>query len=183
MKRTRRLLLLSVALTVLVAVGCATTVPEAEQLKTVASVDLTRYLGSWYEIGRYQHRFEKTLVGAKADYSLRDDGRIQVVNSGLKKDLDGKLTSIKAVAWRPDESKPGRLKVKFFGLFTSDYLVFALDEQNYQWALVGNDNREFLWFLSRTPTVSDELLNTMKKLASEQGYDMEKLFLVPQKER
>lgn len=163
--------------------GCATTVPEAEKLKTVDSLDLNRYLGSWYEVGRYQHSFEKNMVGAKAEYTLRDDGRIQVVNSGLKKNLDGKLTSVKAVAWRPDESAQGRLKVKFFGLFTSDYLVFGLDQETYQWAVVGNDSREFLWFLSRTPTISDELLQTMKGIAIEQGYAMEKLFLVPQKLR
>ncbi len=184
MKKVPKAAVISVILTALVSlVGCATAIPESERLATVDSLDLNRYLGSWYEVARYQHSFEKNLVGAEAEYSLRDDGRIQVVNSGLKKDLDGTLTSVKAVAWRPDESEPGRLKVKFFGLFTSDYLVFGLDEQNYQWALVGNDSREFLWFLSRTPTVSDELLESMKKVAQEQGYDLEKLYLVPQKER
>ncbi|WP_321301364.1 lipocalin family protein [uncultured Sphaerochaeta sp.] len=161
--------------------SCATT-GKYPPLDTVSSLDLDRYLGSWYEIARYQHRFEKNLVGAKADYSLRDDGRIQVVNSGIKGELEGKITSVKAVAWRPDEGVPGRLKVRFFGLFTSDYLVFGLDE-DYQWALVGSDDRDFLWFLSRTPEVSDATLDAMKAIAVEQGYDMEKLFLVPQKER
>jgi apolipoprotein D and lipocalin family protein len=74
------------------------------------------------------------------------------------------------------------LKVRFFGLFPSDYLVFGLDEE-YQWALVGSDDRDFLWFLSRTPEVSDDTLDTMKAIAVAQGYDMEQLFLVPQKER
>ncbi len=107
-----------------------------------------------------------------------------MVNSGIKGDLEGKPTSVKAIAWRPDEDVPGRLKVRFFGLFTSDYLVFGLDEEEYQWALVGSDDRDLLWFLSRTPPeVSDATLATMKAIALEQGYDMEQLFLVPQKER
>lgn len=182
MQRTRWYLLLFFVLAIAVAAaGCATQASDQKPLETVDSLDLNRYLGSWYEVGRYQHSFEKNLVGAKAEYSLRDDGRIQVVNSGLQRDLEGKPTSVKAVAWRPDDSQGGRLKVKFFGLFTSDYLVFGLDQENYKWAVVGNDSREFLWFLSRTPTVSDELLQTMKDIAVRQGYDLEKLFLVPQK--
>ena len=122
-------------------------------------------------------------MGATAEYSLRDDGQIQVLNSGFRNTLDGKYTSVKAVAWRPDDSIPGALKVKFFGLFTSDYLVFGLDEVDYQWALVGNNSRDFIWFLSRTPEVSPELLDHMRDIAVEQGYDLSELFLVPQKSR
>ncbi|WP_332447530.1 lipocalin family protein [Sphaerochaeta sp.] len=183
MRKTQIVLMTGLLAGLLALSGCATKADSLPPLKTVDSLDLNRYLGSWYEIARYQHQFEKTLVGAKADYSLRDDGRIQVVNSGLKTTLDGKFISVKAVAWRPDEAVPGALKVKFFNLFTSDYLVFGLDEENYQWALVGNNNRKYLWFLSRTPTVSDELLAKMKAIAVQQGYDLEKLFMVPQKER
>lgn len=152
-------------------------------MQTVKSLDLDRYLGSWYEIGRYQHGFEKNLVGVKADYTRRKDGRIHVVNSGLKKSLDGKRTQVKAVAWRPDDAKEGRLKVKFFSLFTSDYLVIGLDEEHYQWAVVGNDERQYLWFLSRSPTVEAVVLDRMKAIAHEKGYDLAPLFLVPQKER
>jgi lipocalin len=152
-------------------------------MQTVKCLDLDRYLGSWYELARYPHGFEKNLVGVKADYSLRQDGRISVVNSGLKKGLDGKLTEVKAVAWRPDEAKSGRLKVKFFSLFTSDYLVIGLDEENYQWAVVGDDDRQSLWFLCRTPSVDTAVLDRMKAIAHERGYDLGPLFLVPQKER
>ncbi|MGH0052781.1 MAG: lipocalin family protein [Sphaerochaetaceae bacterium] len=182
MKRKNLFSLAGVAVMLLVLSSCTTTT-QYPPLDTVESLDLERYLGSWYEIGRYQHRFEKNLVGVKADYSLREDGRIQVVNSGIKGDLEGKLSSVKAIAWRPEDAEPGRLKVRFFGLFTSDYLVFGLDEENYQWALVGSDDRDFLWFLSRTPEVSEEVLTKMKAIANEQGYDLDQLFLVPQKER
>lgn len=154
-----------------------------EPLVLVPRLDIERYLGRWYEIARYQHSFEKTLVGATAEYSLRSDGKIQVLNSGFKNSLDGKYTSVKAVAWRPDDSVPGALKVKFFGLFTSDYLVFGLDDEQYQWALVGNNSRKFLWFLSRTPEVSADILEKMKEIAASQGYDLSKLYIVPQKAR
>jgi apolipoprotein D and lipocalin family protein len=152
-------------------------------LELVPQLDPGRYAGKWYEIARFQEGFEKGLVGVKAEYTIRADGKIDVLNSGLKKDLDGKLSSIKALAWRPDSSRQGALKVRFFGLFAADYLVFGLDDKDYQWALVGNDSRKFLWFLSRTPTVTPEVFETMKGIAEGQGYDLSKLYLVPQKER
>lgn len=169
-------------LSIISLTGCATRVFADDPLDTVESLDLERYLGQWYEIARYQKGFEKNIVGATAEYSLRKDGRVQVVNSGFKKTLDGSYTSVKAVAWRPDEAKPGALKVKFFGLFTSDYLVFGLDEA-YQWALVGNNERDSLWFLSRTHEVSEETMEEMKTIAAREGYDLSQLYIVPQKLR
>jgi apolipoprotein D and lipocalin family protein len=163
--------------------GCASVPAGMQPLDTVDQVDVSSYLGRWYEIARFQHSFEKNVVGATAEYSLRPDGRIQVVNSGFKKTLDGSYSEVKAVAWQPDPAIPGALKVKFFNLFTSDYLIFGLDQENYAWALVGSDNRDFLWFLSRTPTVSAELLEKMKAIAVSQGYDLGGLYLVPQKAR
>lgn len=163
--------------------GCASVPAGMQPLDTVDQVDVQRYLGRWYEIARFQHGFEKGIVGATAEYSLRPDGRIQVVNSGFRKTLDGKYTEVKAVAWVPDSAVPGALKVKFFGLFTSDYLIFGLDRENYSWALVGSNDRYFIWFLSRTPKVSDELLAKMKAIAVAQGYDLSGLYLVPQKAR
>lgn len=174
---------LSIAVLSLVAlIGCATNQFVGNPLETVDTLDLDRYLGRWYEIARYQKGFEKNIVGATAEYTMRDDGRIQVVNSGFKKTVDGSYTSVKAVAWRPDDAVQGALKVKFFGLFTSDYLVFGLDD-NYQWALVGNDQRDSLWFLSRTAEISDETMSRMKAIAAVQGYDLSELYIVPQKER
>ena len=173
-------------LSIFVALALASASLWAETKKPldlVPALDLQRYLGRWYEVARYQHGFEKTLVGATAEYALRDDGKISVLNSGFKKTLDGKYTDVKAVAWRPNDAVPGALKVKFFGLFSSDYLVFGLDDVDYQWALVGNNNRKYLWFLSRTPEVTPELLEKMKGMAEAQGYDLSKLYIVPQKAR
>ncbi len=173
------LLLFGAVLSVTSLVSCATT--DNEPLKTVETLDLDRYLGTWYEIARFQHRFEKDLVAVKAEYSMRDDGKIQVVNSGLKHSLDGPVSRVKAIAHRPDASIPGALKVRFFGLFSADYLVFGLDDVDYQWALVGSNNRKFLWFLSRTKDVSDETLQMMKRIALDAGYDLQSLHMVEQK--
>ena len=152
-------------------------------LALIPSVDPQRYIGRWYEVARYQHGFEKSLVGATAEYALRPDGKISVLNSGFKKTLEGKYTSVKAVAWIPDPAVPAALKVRFFGLFAADYLIFGLDAENYQWALVGENNRKYLWFLSRTPEIDPAVFEHMKEIAIAQGYDLSKLYVVPQKAR
>jgi apolipoprotein D and lipocalin family protein len=170
-------------LTLLLVGGCASNPKGLGPLDTVAAVDIQRYLGRWYEIARFQHGFEKSIVGATAEYSLREDGRIQVLNSGFKKELNGTYSEVKAVAWVPDTARPGALKVRFFGMFTSDYLIFGLDQENYSWALVGLNTRDYLWFLARTPEISEELFFRMKDSARGQGYDLTGLYKVPQKAR
>jgi lipocalin len=164
--------------------GCVSGPPEGlGPLELVDSVDLERYLGRWYEIARLPSSFERNIVGATAEYSLREDGKIQVVNSGFKKSLDGRYKEVKAVAWQPDPAKPGALKVKFFGLFTSDYLIFGLDQETYSWAMVGNQSRTLLWFLAREHEIDDALFTKMKEIARSQGYDLSELYKVPQKPR
>lgn len=172
-----------IAVAMLVSCSVVSFAESLPPLELVPVLDPQKYVGRWYEIARYQHSFEKNVVGATADYTLREDGKIDVYNSGFKKTLDGKASGVNAVAWIPDPAKPGALKVKFFGLFSSDYLVFGLDSENYEWALVGNDSRKFLWFLARTPAISGELFERMKKIAEGQGYDLAPLYEVPQKAR
>ena len=99
--------------------GCVSMRAGQGPLALVDKVDIARYLGRWYEIARFQHGFESSVVGATAEYSQRGDGRVQVVNSGFQKTLNGKYTEVKALAWVPDPSNPAALKVRFFGLFTS----------------------------------------------------------------
>lgn len=174
----------AVCLTVMMLVSCATVPADVmDPVDLVDTVDVERYLGRWYEIARYQSGFEKSIMGATAEYSLRDDGRIQVVNSGFKKSLDGAYTAVKAVAWVPDPSVPAALKVKFFNLFTSDYMIIGLDQENYEWAIVGNNSREFLWFLSRSHTIDNDLYVMMENIALSQGFNTDTLFRVPQKPR
>lgn len=170
-----------IATAVLLA-ATANAAPSAP-LMLVPTLDPQRYIGRWYEIARFQHVFEKSIVGATAEYSLRPDGKIAVVNSGFKNTLDGKFSEAKAVAWIPNPSKPAALKVQFFWPFSADYLVFGLDEENYQWALVGSNNRKYLWFLSRTPEIDAALFEQMKQTAVSQGYDLSELYMVPQKAR
>ena len=152
-------------------------------LAVVDKLDKQRYLGRWYEVARFQHRFERTLVGVTAEYSQRSDGKIRVVNSGFQHDLNGPYREAVGVAWVPDQRRPSALKVRFFWPFSGNYLVFGLDEQDYSWALVGDNSRRYLWFLARTPQISQELLEKMKQIAADQGYDLMNLHTVPQKTR
>jgi lipocalin len=149
----------------------------------VDKLDRKRYLGRWYEVARFQHRFEKYLVGVTAQYSLRSDGKIRVVNSGFRYDLSGPYREAVGVAWVPDPRRPAALKVRFFWPFSGNYLVFGLDEKDYSWALVGDNSRRYLWFLARTPEISKELFERMKQIARDQGYDVSGLYAVPQKGR
>ncbi|TFG63337.1 MAG: lipocalin [Spirochaetales bacterium] len=164
--------------------GCASTLPEGTgPVKLVESLNAERYLGRWYEIARFQSGFEKNIFGATAEYSLRNDGKIQVVNSGFKNSLDGQYTEVKAVAWVPDPRVPAALKVRFFGLFAADYLVIGLDQEHYGWAVVGNNSRNFLWFLARTHVIDDSLYAAMEDIARDQGFSVDSLYRVPQKPR
>jgi apolipoprotein D and lipocalin family protein len=163
--------------------GCASTPQGLGPLAIVPQLDIQRYLGRWYEVARFDQPFEKDLVGTTAEYSLRADGRVQVVNSGFKKDLDGPYKEARGVAWVPDPKRPAALKVSFFWPFAGDYLVFGLDDDDYSWAVVGDNSRKYLWFLARTPEISGELFENMKQLARGQGYDLSGLYVVPQKPR
>jgi apolipoprotein D and lipocalin family protein len=152
-------------------------------LQIVERLDVQRYLGRWYEIARFTRSFEKSIVGVTAEYRLRDDGRIQVVNSGYRGDLQGPYTEARGVARIPDPRRPSALKVSFFWPFSGDYLVFGLDEQRYSWAVVGDNTRTYLWFLARAPRVSDDLFQNMEQIARGQGYNLAELYRVPQKPR
>jgi len=159
--------------------GCS---PDSSKIDktTVKELDLNQYLGRWYEIARFDHRFERNLVGVTANYSLKEDGSLKVVNAGYKHGFNGKYKETIGKAKRPDASKPGELKVSFFLNFYSDYKVLELDT-NYQFALVGSIKDNYLWILSRTPQLSQENLNFLLKKAKTRGYDVSKLIYVKQK--
>ena len=108
-----------------ILLGCQTSKFTNDPLETVESLDLEKYLGRWYEIARFDSSFERDIYGATAEYSLRADGKIDVLNSGFKGSLEGPYTSVNAIAWRPENTEPGKLKVKFFKLFSADYMVFG----------------------------------------------------------
>lgn len=147
----------------------------------VKSLDLNRYLGTWYEIARYDHRFERGLVGVTANYSMRDDGKIRVINSGYKQTLDGELSRAEGKAKIPDPvNEPGKFKVSFFWIFYADYFVLELDE-NYQWAIIGSSTDKYLWILSRSPQMNGDLYRELLNKIEERGYDVSTLIKVQQK--
>lgn len=138
----------------------------------ISTVDLKRYLGEWYEIARFDHRFERGMEETRAKYTMQEDGTIAVLNSGIK---DGKPKTAKGKAKLTDT--PALLRVSFFGPFYGDYRIMLLDS-NYQWALVGSDSDDYLWILSRTPQLSDEVKDVILKEAQRRRYDTSKLIWV-----
>ena len=141
---------------------------------TVTEFDLNRYLGEWYEIARYDHSFERGLEYAMAKYTLRDDGKIDVLNTGIK---DGRAKDAKGIA--KTTGVPGLLRVSFFGPFFSDYRIMMLDAE-YQYVLVGGGNQNYLWILSRTPQLEDSTKTLILAEAERRGYDTNKLIWVKQ---
>lgn len=139
--------------------------------------DLSRYLGSWYEIARYDHSFERGMDNVTAEYLLREDGKVDVINSGWK---DGKYEVANGKAKQPEPlTDPAHLKVSFFLFFFSDYNVMMLDD-DYQVSLVGSKSPKYLWILSRTPEVSDGVLDAVLEEAESRGYDTGDLIWVDQ---
>ena len=144
-------------------------------LETVNFVDINRYIGEWYEIARYEHRFQKGCVGSKATYSLRDDGKITVVNECFEKSFSDNIRSAKGKAWVVDKQSNAKLKVSFFWPFSGDYWVIDLGE-NYEYAVVGHPGRKYLWILSRTPEMDENVYNEILARLENQDYDTTKLF-------
>jgi len=147
---------------------------------TVTSVDLDRYLGKWYEIARFDHSFERGLVNVAATYSMRPDGKIKVLNEGYKNSLDGKHKVAVGKAKIPDPTDLSKLKVSFFLNFYADYLIMELDQTDYQYAMIGSNSANFLWILSRTPKLPDNIYNMLLEKAEKRGYEIKNLIKVPQ---
>ena len=141
---------------------------------TVTEFDLNRYLGEWYEIARFDHWFERGMTHTKAIYAMRDDGDIQVVNSGLK---GGKIKTSTGRAKATE--RQGLLRVSFFWPFYGDYRILWLDD-DYQLALVGGGDFSYLWILSRTSTIDLSIKNSILSEARRRGYDTDNLIWVEQ---
>ncbi len=149
-------------------------------LETVSFVDLDRYVGQWYEIARYHHRFQEGCVGSRATYTMRDDGRITVVNECYDKSFSGKLRSVKGKAWVVDPDSNARLKVSFFWPFAGDYWIIDLG-RDYEYAVVGHPDRKYLWILSRTPVLDEKVYQDILARLHMQEYDTAKLVRTVQK--
>ncbi|MBE6287440.1 MAG: lipocalin [Mediterranea massiliensis] len=144
---------------------------------SVKHLDLKRFMGRWYEIARYDHRFERGMTHVTADYSMLPDGKIRVVNRGIK---DEKPKEVTGTARQPDPiNYPGRLEVSFFLWFYSDYYVFLVDK-NYQYAIIGSSSDDYLWILSRTPQLSPAVMEVLLQDIRNRGYDLQRLVYVQQ---
>ena len=171
-----RLFIGIIASIMLVVVGCNNMEKEpAEPLATVSHVDLTRYMGAWYEIARYPNSFQKGCVGSKATYSLMDDGKVSVLNECYDGSFSGKLRSAKGKAWVVDKGTNSKLKVSFFWFFAGDYWIIDLAD-DYSYVVVGHPKRKYLWILSRTKTMEDSTYEAiLKRLVEIHHYDTSKL--------
>lgn len=162
----------------LLVVACSTPPPPAN-VTVVNHFDAKRYLGQWYEIARFDHSFERGLEQVTATYSLMDDGGLRVINRGFNPDRQMWQQSI-GKAYFTGSPDRAALKVSFFGPFYGGYNVIALDK-DYRHALVCGPNRDYLWILSRTPTLDAKVKQHLLDEATRQGFPVEKLLWIRQK--
>ncbi|MCL1088559.1 lipocalin family protein [Shewanella profunda] len=164
-------------ISVLILSGC---LGMPKNVQPVSDFELNRYLGKWYEIARLDHSFERGLNQVTAEYSLKDDGGVMVINRGFSpsknewKEAEGK-------AYFVNGDSEGYLKVSFFGPFYGSYVVFELDHENYQYAFISGPDTGYLWLLAKTPTVSPEVIQQFIKMAKAKGFDTDSLIYVEQK--
>ena len=153
---------------------------KPENVTPVNNFDGTKYLGKWYEIARLDHSFERGLSQVTAQYSLREDGGLKVINRGYNaaksewKQAEGK-------AYFVDKPDLGYLKVSFFGPFYGSYVVFDLERENYSHSMISGPDTSYLWILSRTPTMDEATKKRLVEKAKALGFDTSKLIYVEQK--
>jgi apolipoprotein D and lipocalin family protein len=164
---------------VLLVSSCASSGPAAAPLEVVPQVDLGRYLGTWYEIASFPQRFQKGCTDSRAEYRLRDDGDIEVLNSCLK---DGKVDTARGKAWVVDTTTNAKLKVSFFWPFRGDYWIIELGK-DYDYAVVSAPSMQYLWILSRTPTMEEPRYLEIVGRLKDKGFDIAKLNRTPQGNR
>jgi apolipoprotein D and lipocalin family protein len=152
-------------------VGC---VKLPERVEPVTGFEPDRYLGTWYEIARLDHSFEEGLSQVTAEYSMRDDGGIRVLNRGYSAE-EGEWQEAEGKAYFVEDENTGYLKVSFFGPFYGAYGIFELDKEDYSYSWVSGPDTGYLWLLARTPQVSDEIKQRFVERTSELGFNTDEL--------
>ena len=142
---------------------------SSTSLPTVQQVSLEKYAGTWYEIAKLPNTFEKGLSCISATYSIKENGKIKVLNQGYKA-KKSKWSDITGSAWVPDPDFPGQLKVRFFWPFSGDYYIIHLGA-DYDYALVGDPSRKYLWILARDKHLDDSIYTELLNIAKENGFD------------
>ena len=148
-----------------------------ESIKPVDGFNLNNYLGKWYEIARLDHSFERGLSQVTANYSIKDDGGVRVINKGFSV-KNNEWQEAEGKAYFVDTTTEGYLKVSFFGPFYGSYVVFELEHENYQYAFISGPNTDYLWLLSRTTSVEPEVMQKFLKMSKERGFNIEDLIYV-----
>lgn len=148
-----------------------------DRVQPVTGFELSRYLGTWYEIARLDHSFERGLDNVTADYSMRDGGGVRVINRGYEI-KDKEWDSAEGKAFFVTEPDHGYLKVSFFGPFYGSYVVFDLDRDDYQYSMVSGPNTKYLWILARKPQLDKTTMQSLIKKAQAAGFDTSKLIYV-----
>ena len=150
-------------------------------LKTIPSLDVHRYTGTWYEIARLPNQFQKECIGhVSATYQVLASGELAVFNKCLKQ--SGKWSVAKGIAWFSEKPAGSKLKVSFvpllkhLHLFSGDYWILDLDS-DYHWSIVGSPDRKYLWILSRTPKLSSNEVKVLKQRAQALGFDISNLII------
>jgi apolipoprotein D and lipocalin family protein len=157
--------------------GCAR-IPEG--VIAVKGFDVHRYLGTWYEIARLDHSFERGLIYVTATYSLNEDGSLSVVNRGFDPGLN-RWKEAQGRAHFVSEPDQGRLKVSFFRPFYGGYNILEIDDRNYSYALVCGNSRSYLWILARHPELPETVITSLTKKAETLGFETDGLIFVQQK--
>lgn len=156
-------------------VCCQTPANAEPPLKTVEYVDVERYMGEWFEIASFPQWFSRNCFNTTANYKLRDDGRVDVVNQCHKGSPTGEITTAKGIARVVNKETNAELKVTFFWPFSGDYWIIELGD-NYEYAVVSEPKRSTLWILSRSPNMSRETLDPLlDRLKNVHKLDLSKL--------
>ena len=163
-----RITVLTISIICIICSGCAST----PNLPTAKNVNLQKYMGKWYEIARIQTPFQKGKTQSQAIYTLVGDNYVIIENSAISS--NGAITTSKANAYAPNKNDLSKLRVCFFWPFYSDYWIFDL-AKDYQWALVGTPDKKYLWILSRTPTLPNEILQQIISKAQSIGFNTKAL--------
>ena len=151
---------------------------QKQPLKTVSQVNLQRYSGAWYEIARMPNHWESQCMNdVVVHYELKPDGEISVSNDCIKKNV--LVTKSNGNAKVVDKNTDAKLKVVFFWPFSADYWIIGLDPE-YQWAIVGQPDRKYLWVISRTPTLTSATMDKIRNKIVASGYNVNQLLTTPQ---
>lgn len=171
----KKILLITLTL-FLLCTGCS---KNYLPLKTVTEIDLEKYSGLWYEIARLPNKFQEDCYGTTAEYKIIDEETIRVINSCFEDSLKGELNQSKGKAFVDDLNEKGKLKVQFFWPFKGDYWIIALDQKNYEYAVVGTPSRKYLWILGRSQVFNKALFDSLVSYAQENKFETKNLIIEP----